>query len=417
MSGKYNAYDNFLSVLDSAAKVAGYSDEDYTFLRSPERELKVSFTVRMDNGKVRTFEGFRIQHSTVRGPAKGGIRFHQDVDANEVRMLSAGMSLKCAVANIPYGGGKGGIMIDPREFSPAELERITRKYTEMIAPIIGEKIDIPAPDVNTNGQIMGWIVDEYSKLAGHSVYGIVTGKPIELGGSLGRTEATGRGVSIAALEMLKKMNKDVKQTRVSVQGFGNVGSFAAKFMYEAGAKIVAISSVYGAIYCAQGLDIPELIANCKDGKFEDYIKGKSGIEMIDNARLLTCDCDVLIPAALENQITKDNANNIKAFLIVEGANGPTSKEADEILDKKGIKLIPDILANAGGVMVSYLEWVQNLQFYMWTEEEVNSKMRTLMINAFENVYAESVKRNVSMRFAAYITAVDRIVKIKKARGF
>jgi len=417
MSQKYNAYDNFLAVLDSAAKVAGYSDEDYAFLRFPERELKVNFPVRMDNGKVKMIEGFRIQHSTVRGPAKGGIRYHQDVDANEVRMLSAGMSLKCAVANIPYGGGKGGVVIDPREFSPTELERITRKFTEMIAPIIGEKVDIPAPDVNTNGQIMGWIVDEYSKLAGQPVYGIVTGKPIELGGSLGRTEATGRGVSIAALEMLKKMNKDVKQTRVSVQGFGNVGSFTAKFMYEAGAKVVAISSVYGAIYCAQGLDIPKLMENCKDGKFENYIKENSGVEVIDNAKLLTCDCDVLIPAALENQITKDNANDIKAYLIVEGANGPTSKEADEILDKKGIKLIPDILANAGGVMVSYLEWVQNLQFYMWSEEEVNTKMRALMISAFENVYAESTKRNVSMRFAAYITAVDRIVKIKKARGF
>jgi len=417
MSEKYNAYDNFLSVLDSAAKVAGYSDEDYAFLRFPERELKVNFPVRMDDGKVRMFEGFRIQHSTVRGPAKGGIRYHQDVDANEVRMLSAGMSLKCAVANIPYGGGKGGIIIDPREFSSSELERITRKFTEMIAPIIGEKIDIPAPDVNTNGQIMGWIVDEYSKLSGGAVYGIVTGKPLELGGSLGRTEATGRGVSITALEMLKKMNKDISKTRVAVQGFGNVGSFAAKFMFEADAKVVAISSVYGAIYCEQGLNIHELMNTCKDGKFDNYVKANSNVEFIDNAKLLTCDCDVLIPAALENQITKENAEAIKAYLVVEGANGPTTKEADAILEKRGIKLIPDILANAGGVTVSYLEWVQNLQFNAWSEDEVNAKMRNLMISAFEGIYNESVKRNVSMRFAAYITAVDRIVKVKKLRGF
>jgi len=414
MSGKYNAYDNFLSVLDNAAKVAGYADEDYAFLRQPERELKVNFPVRMDNGKIKMIEGFRIQHSTLRGPAKGGIRYHQDVDVNEVKMLSAGMSLKCAVANIPYGGGKGGVVIDPREFTISELERITKKYTEMIAPIIGERVDIPAPDVNTNAQTMNWIVDAYSKLAGRTVYGIVTGKSQEMGGSLGRPEATGRGVSICALEMLKKLGKDVKATRVAVQGFGNVGSLSAKFMFEAGAKIVAVSSVYGAIYCKDGLNIPELIKTCADGKFEKFTQ--AGVETIDNAKLLTCDCDLLIPAALENQITKDNADQIKATLIVEGANGPTTKEADEILDKKGVKVVPDILANSGGVTVSYLEWVQNLQSFYWSEEEVNTRMRAIMINAFNDVYQEAAKYNVSMRFGAYIKAVDRIVKVSKAKG-
>jgi glutamate dehydrogenase (NAD(P)+) len=367
----------------------------------------------MDNGKVKMFEGFRIQHSTVRGPAKGGIRYHQDVDANEVRALSAMMSLKCAVVNIPYGGGKGGVMIDPREYTANELERITKKFTEMIFPIIGEKTDIPAPDVGTNAQMMNWIVDAYGKLAGHTVYGIVTGKSPDMGGSLGRPEATGRGVSITALEMLKKLGKNPKETRVAVQGFGNVGSLSAKFMYEAGAKVVAVSSVYGAIYCAEGLDIPELMKTCADGKFEKYTKP---FETIDNAKLLTCDCDLLIPAALENQITADNAAEIKAALIVEGANGPTTKEADEILEKRGVKIIPDVLANAGGVVVSYLEWVQNLQSFYWSEEEVNTRMRAIMINAFEDVYNESQNRNVSLRFAAYIKAVDRIVKTSKAKG-
>lgn len=414
MSGKYNAYDNFLSVLDSAAKAANYSDEDYAFLRYPERELNVNFPVRMDDGKIRMIEGFRIQHSTVRGPAKGGIRYHQDVDANEVRMLSAGMSFKCAVANIPYGGGKGGVVIDPREFSAGELERITKKFTQMIAPIIGERTDIPAPDVNTNAQTMNWIVDEYSKIKGHTVYGIVTGKSLEMGGSLGRPEATGRGVSICALEMLKKLGKNPAETRVAVQGFGNVGSLSAKFMHEAGAKIVAVSSVYGAIYCKDGLNIPELIKTCADGKFEKFTQ--AGVEKIDNAKLLTCECDLLIPAALENQITKDNAADIKATLIVEGANGPTTKEADEILEKRGVKVVPDILANAGGVVVSYLEWVQNLQNYYWSEEEVNSRMRPIMINAFNGVYEESEKYKTTMRKGAYIKAVDRIVKASKARG-
>jgi len=412
MGEKYNPYGNLLSVLDNAAKVAGYSDEEYAFLRYPERELRVNFPVRMDDGKVKMFEGFRIQHSTVRGPAKGGIRYHHEVDADEVRALSAGMALKCAVANIPYGGGKGGIVINPREHSAGELERITRKFTEMIAPIIGERKDIPAPDVNTNSQMMNWMVDEYSKISGRTVYGIVTGKSLEMGGSLGRTEATGRGVSICALEMLKKMGKDVSKMRVAVQGFGNVGSFSAKFMYEAGAKVVAVSRSNTAIYCADGLDIPELL-KC-DGKLENY--KKPGVQIIDNAKLLTCDCDVLIPSALDNQITKDNAPNIKAILIAEGANGPTSKDADEILEKKGVKIIPDILANAGGVVVSYLEWVQNLQSFYWSEDEVNSKMRVLMINAFNDVYNESTKRNVSLRLAAYITAVARIVNVSKLRG-
>jgi glutamate dehydrogenase (NAD(P)+) len=413
MSEKYNPYGNFLSVLDNAAKVAGYSEEEYAFLRFPERELRVNFPVKMDNGKIKMFEGFRIQHSTVRGPAKGGIRYHHEVDVNEVRALSAGMALKTAVANIPYGGGKGGIVINPREHSAGELERITRKFTEMIAPIIGERRDIPAPDVNTTPQMMNWIVDEYSKISGHTVYGIVTGKSLEMGGSLGRTEATGRGVSICALEMLKKMGKDVSKVRVAVQGFGNVGSFSAKFMYEAGAKVVAVSRSNTAIYCADGLDIPYLLNDC-GGKLENY--KKAGVQIIDNAKLLTCDCDVLIPSALDNQITKDNAADVKAVLIAEGANGPTTKDADEILEKKGVKIIPDILANAGGVVVSYLEWVQNLQSFYWSEDEVNSKMRTLMISAFNDVYDESVKRGVSLRLAAYITAVAKIVNVSKIRG-
>ncbi|MCL1947083.1 MAG: Glu/Leu/Phe/Val dehydrogenase [Chitinivibrionia bacterium] len=416
MSQNYNAYDNFLSVLDSAAKVAGYSEDDYAFLRQPERELKVNFPVRMDNGKVKMFEGFRIQHSTVRGPAKGGIRYHQDVDASTVRMLAAEMALKCAVANVPYGGGKGGIKINPREHSVTELERVTRKFTEMIAPIIGERTDIPAPDVNTNGQTMNWIVDTYGMMKGHTVYGIVTGKTLDNGGSLGRTEATGRGVSITALEMLKKMGKDVSKVRVAIQGFGNVGTYSAKLLKEAGAKIVAVTRSTGGIYSEKGLDIDELMAKNADGKLDFATYKKDGVVSIDNAKLLTCDCDVLIPSALGGQITKDNAKDIKAYLIVEGANGPTTEEADEILEKKGVKVIPDILANAGGVVVSYFEWVQNLQSFYWSEEEVNSKMTVLMKNAFNDVYNESTKRGISLRFAAYITAVDRIVKASKARG-
>lgn len=412
---KYNPFDNFVAVMDKAAGVMGISEEDYLTFKYPERELKVALPVRMDDGSLKVFEGFRIQHSTLRGPAKGGVRYHQNVNVDEVRALSAWMTFKCAVAAIPYGGGKGGIVCRPREMSKGELERLTRTYIDKISAIISPNTDIPAPDVGTNAQTMDWMVDEYSKLKGESVYGIVTGKSIEIGGSKGRNEATGRGVCFVTLEMMKKYNMKPEDCKIVIQGMGNVGSISAKLLEEEGAKIIAVSDVSCAIYNENGLDIAGIYKYLDSGK--NLLDGYTGdCKRITNAELLELPCDILIPAALENQITAENADRIKAKIVIEAANGPTSVEADEILNKKGVKVFPDILSNSGGVIVSYFEWVQNLQNFYWEEDDVNAKLKRQIVGAFNDVFDAREKYDCTFRVAAYIVALNRLVTAKKLRG-
>lgn len=412
---KYNPFDNFVAVMDKAAGVMGISKEDYLTFKYPERELKVALPVRMDDGSLKVFEGFRIQHSTLRGPAKGGVRYHQNVNVDEVRALSAWMTFKCAVAAIPYGGGKGGIVCRPREMSKGELERLTRTYIDKISAIISPNTDIPAPDVGTNAQTMDWMVDEYSKLKGESVYGIVTGKSIEIGGSKGRNEATGRGVCFVTLEMMKKYNMKPEDCKIVIQGMGNVGSISAKLLAEEGAKIIAVSDVSCAIYNENGLDISGIYKYLDSGK--NLLDGYTGdCKRITNAELLELPCDILIPAALENQITAENADRIKAKIVIEAANGPTSVEADEILNKKGVKVLPDILSNSGGVIVSYFEWVQNLQNFYWEEDDVNAKLKRQIVGAFNDVFDAREKYDCTFRVAAYIVALNRLVTAKKLRG-
>lgn len=412
---KYNPFDNFVAVMDKAAGVMGINEEDYLTFKYPERELKVALPVRMDDGSLKVFEGFRIQHSTLRGPAKGGVRYHQNVNVDEVRALSAWMTFKCAVAAIPYGGGKGGIICRPREMSKGELERLTRTYIDKISAIISPNTDIPAPDVGTNAQTMDWMVDEYSKLKGESVYGIVTGKSIEIGGSKGRNEATGRGVCFVTLEMMKKYNMKPEDCKIVIQGMGNVGSISAKLLAEEGAKIIAVSDVSCAIYNENGLDISGIYKYLDSGK--NLLDGYTGdCKRITNAELLELPCDILIPAALENQITAENADRIKAKIVIEAANGPTSVEADEILKKKGVKVLPDILSNSGGVIVSYFEWVQNLQNFYWEEDDVNAKLKRQIVGAFNDVFDAREKYDCTFRVAAYIVALNRLVTAKKLRG-
>lgn len=417
MAKEYNPYDNMLEVLDKAAKMLGLEEKDYAAIRYPERELKVSVPVEMDDGSIKVFEGYRVQHSSSRGPCKGGIRYHQDVNIDEVKALAAWMSFKCAVANIPYGGGKGAVKVDPSQLSKRELKNLTRRYTAMILPLIGPERDIPAPDVGTNAEIMGWIMDTYSMFKGYTVPGIVTGKPIEVGGSLGRGEATGRGVMFVTREILHRMGMPMIGTRVAVQGMGNVGGTTAKLLYKEGCKVVAVSDVYGGVYNKNGLNIDEISAFLKEnkGKFlKDYTA--PGVTYITNEDVLTCDVDVLIPAALENQITEEIAPKVKAQVIVEGANGPTTVAADKILERSGKKIVPDILANAGGVVVSYFEWVQNIQSLMWDEEEVNRALEKIMIRAFNEVWDKAREKETTMRMGAYMVAINRIAKAKKIRG-
>lgn len=417
MANTYNPYDNVLKTVKDAADILGYSDSDIEAIKFPERELKVAIPVCMDDGTTHVFEGYRIQHSTSRGPAKGGIRFHPDVNESEVKALAAWMTFKCAVVNIPYGGGKGGVVCDPNKLSERELRAITRRFTAAIAPLIGPDQDIPAPDVGSNATVMGWMMDTYSMLKGHCVHGVVTGKPIELGGALGRNEATGRGVMFTTKNILGKMNVPVEGTTVAVQGMGNVGSITAKLLNEEGMKVVAVSDVSGGIYNPNGLDIPAIIDYLsKDRKnlLKDY--NEDGMSRISNEELLELDVKVLVPAALENQINLTNADKIKADIIVEAANGPIAAEADEILEKKGITVVPDILANAGGVVVSYFEWVQNIQSVSWTEKEVNEKLKNIMDPAFEAVWDIAQKKNATLRTGAYLIAVKRVVEAKKARA-
>jgi len=387
----------------------------YEILKNPMRVLEVSFPVKLDNGTVKTFTGYRSQHNNAVGPFKGGLRFHPDVTRDEVKALSTWMTFKCSVAGIPYGGGKGGMAINPKDYSKAELERISKGFAKAISPIIGEKVDIPAPDVNTNGQIMSWMVDAYEEVAGKSTKGVFTGKPLEFGGSLARTEATGYGVNLTAKKALAKLNIDVKGATYAVQGFGNVGFYTAYYAYKDGAKIVAFSNSDVAIYNENGIDMEAVI---KDFEENGRIAANKGYgKDITNAELLELEVDVLAPCALENQITSENADRIKAKVITEGANGPTTPEADEILFKKGIVVIPDILANSGGVVVSYFEWVQNLQSYYWPFEEVQQKEDALLSTAFEDVWNLADEYKVDLRNAAYMKSIERISKAMKLRGW
>ena len=411
---KYNPFLNFCKVLDEAALTAKIAPEDYEVLKHPERELKVALPIVRDNGKLEVFEGYRVQHSSLRGPCKGGIRFHQDVNVDEVKALAAWMTFKCAIVNIPYGGGKGGVKVDPHTLSKSELEKLTRRYTAAILPLIGPQQDIPAPDVGTNAQTMDWLMDTYSMMRGYAVPGVATGKDIEVGGSLGRTEATGRG--IMTITRLVAEKHGIKKARVAVQGAGNVGSISAKLIAEnLGFDIVAISDVSGGIYNADGLDMNSVGAFlAKKGLLKDY--SAQGVKHITNEELLMCECDILIPAALENQITAGIAEKLKASIIIEAANGPTSVEADAVLASRNIDVYPDILSNAGGVVVSYFEWAQNLQSLYWEEADVNRMLDKVMVRAFGDVEKTAEEYGVTLRLAAYITALKRLTRAAKLRG-
>ena len=392
-------------------------------LSYPERTVKVHVPVKMDNGEVQVFEGYRCQYNSALGPYKGGIRYSPDVDEDEVVALAQWMTFKCALVDIPFGGAKGGVKVDPRKLSRGELERLTRRFTYEIVPVIGPSIDIPAPDVYTNDDVMAWIMDTYSIFKGYNEPAIVTGKPIYIGGSRGRREATGRGVAITAREVLKLYGEDIKGKTVAIQGFGNVGTFAALTLYNMGAKIVAVSDVEGGIYDEKGLDIPKLIEFVYGDSLvpRRSVTGFKKSKSITNQELLLLDVDILIPAAIENQITDENADKIRARYIVEGANGPTTFEADEILFNKGIVVVPDILANSGGVIVSYLEWVQDRMGYYWEEDEVNDKLEKKLVSVIKEVFdtLKSYKnkgKNIDWRTAAYILAIERIAKVYRKRG-
>ena len=415
MSG--GIFDMALKQLDDVAGKINLDPNLHAVLRQPERELTVSVPVQMDDGHIEVFTGHRVQYSSVRGPCKGGIRYHQDVTLDEVKALAAWMTWKCAVANIPYGGAKGGVRCDPLKMSKAEVRRLTRRFTVMIMPILGGRRDIPAPDVNTGAETMGWMMDTVSMFEGRTVLEIVTGKPIELGGSLGRREATGRGVMITALELLNKKGCSLPETKVAVQGYGNVGSVAATLLYEKGCKIVGVSDVTGGFYNPKGLNIRkinEYVKTSKNHLLEGY--KEDGAESISNEDLLLLDVHLLVPAALENQINEKNAAQIKAKFIAEGANGPTTPEADRILESKGTIVIPDVLANAGGVVCSYFEWVQGLQSYFWDVDQINQSLDKIMVRSFDEVWSVAQDKKVDMRTAAYMNAVTRVANALKQRG-
>jgi len=382
-------------------------------LRVPQRELTVNFPVTLDNRDVRVFTGYRVQHNVSRGPAKGGIRYHQDVTLDEVRALAMWMTWKCAVVNIPYGGGKGGVIVDPKKLTLREVEGLTRRFTTEISPLIGPDRDIPAPDVNTNAQTMAWIMDTYSMHHGYTIAGVVTGKPIAIGGSLGRNEATARGAVFTLLEWAKAAGQSLSGQRVAIQGYGNAGSIAATLLAEQGAKIVAVSDSQGGIHNPSGLD-PARVGAWK--REHGTVVGIPATDSVTNQEILEVDCEILVPAALENQITRHNAPNIRARVVAEAANGPTTPEADAILDDRGVFLIPDILCNAGGVTVSYFEWVQDMQSFFWSEERINESLKEIMDRAFESVHVMSQKHEVDMRTAAYMVAVARVAEATTLRG-
>lgn len=403
----------FLEQVDRVAPYMGELSKWIDTLKHPERSLIVDVPVRLDDGSIAHFEGYRVQHSLNRGPGKGGVRYHQDVTLSEVMALSAWMSVKTAVVGLPYGGAKGGIRVDPRKYSQGEMERITRRYTNEISSIIGVNKDIPGPDVNTNAQTMAWMMDTYSMHAGATQPGIVTGKPIALGGSLGRVEATGRGVFIVGVAAAKDVGIDLQGARISIQGFGNVGGTAARLFTEVGAKIVAVQDHTGTIYDANGLDVPALLAHVQQ---TGGVGGAANTTAIAADEFWAIESDILIPAALDGQITKNNAETIRARIIVEGANGPTTPEADDILNRNGVVIVPDVLANAGGVTVSYFEWVQNASSFYWSEEEINQRLETIMSNAYNSVSATASEHGVSLRTAAFITACTRILEARQLRG-
>ncbi len=398
---------------DEAAARLGLDEGMQKVLRSPSREIIVHIPIALDDGRLEVFTGYRVQHSIARGPAKGGIRYAPDVSLDEVRALAAWMTWKCAVTNLPFGGGKGGVICDPSLLSPSEIERITRRYTAELFDFIGPEKDVPAPDMNTNEQTMAWIMDTYSMHARHTQTAVVTGKPINLGGSKGRAEATGRGCMIVTEQALRKLGLERSSTRVVIQGFGNVGGMAAKLMSRAGFKIVCIIEYDGAVYNAKGLDIPALIKHRNE---TGSINGFEDGEPIDKTEAMFLETDVLLPAAKENVITSENAHRLRTKILCEGANGPTTHVADPVLAEKGIFVIPDILANAGGVTVSYFEWVQDRQGYFWNEQMVNDRLEEIMINSFQDVVAYAEKHNVNNRTAAYMLALDRVAYAIKLRG-
>lgn len=416
MSGETRSrspYEMALQQYDAVAERLDIDPGIRELLRHPETALEVAFPVRMDDGSIKVMKGYRVIHSTARGPGKGGIRYHPAVTLDEVKALAMWMTWKCAVVGIPFGGAKGGVVCNPKEMSGGEIERLTRRFTTEISGLIGPYTDIPAPDVYTNAQVMAWIMDTYSTQKGQFVPGVVTGKPIPLGGSLGRNEATARGCVFVIRRAAKHLGMPMDRLRVAIQGYGNAGSVAASLLHADGCKIVAASDSKGGVYCEKGLDPDKVLAH---KKLTGSVVGAEGTEPISNADLLELDCDVLVPAALENQITAENAPRVRAKVVAEAANGPTTPEADDILFDKGVMVIPDILANAGGVTVSYFEWVQNLMVYYWTEDEVNKKLEDIMNRSFDAVFDMAQKKKVHMRGAAYMLAISRVAEAAKLRG-
>ncbi len=408
-----NAYTTALTQFDRAAAILQLEPGIADTLRAPRREFTVNFPVKMDDGTVRCFTGYRIHHNTVRGPTKGGIRYSPHVSLDEVRALAMWMTWKCAVVNIPYGGAKGGVIVDPKLLSIHELERLTRRYTTELTPMISPEGDIPAPDMGTNPQVMAWMMDTYSMHKGYSVPAIVTGKPLNIDGSVGRLEATGRGVILSVREALKLSNRTLTGSTIAVQGFGNVGSHAALVGQAMGCTVVAVSDVGGGIHNPRGIDVVRLRGYIKE---QGSMQGFDGADRVSNDELLALDCDVLIPAALENQINKHTASMVRAPLVAEGANGPTTPEGDAVLLDKGITVIPDILCNAGGVVVSYFEWVQSLQQLFWDEDEVNKRMEGIMVRSFRDVYAKSQEMKLDMRTAAQVLGIGRVAEATLTRG-
>lgn len=410
-----NPYKVALAQYDRAVRYLDYDDGIIEFMRYPRREFTVNFPVRRDDGSTEMFTGYRVHHSTILGPSKGGIRYSLHVSIDEVRALAMWMSWKCSLVGLPYGGAKGGVVVDPRSLSLRETENLTRRYASELIPLISPHGDIPAPDMGTNSQTMAWFMDTYSMTIGYSVPAIVTGKPLSIGGSEGRTVATGRGVIICMMEALKRKGiTDAGDVRVAIQGFGNVGSHAASFAYENGYKVVAVSDVNGGIYNKNGLDIPSVMEHMT---INGTVLGFPGSDSITNEELLVCPCDVLVPAAMEGQLTEANAHKVQASMIVEGANGPTTPEADDIFNERGIQVIPDILANSGGVIVSYFEWVQDLQSFFWDEAEVFRQLERIIVRAYDNTVRTAEEHHLDMRTAAQVAAIKRVADALKTRGF
>jgi glutamate dehydrogenase len=413
MAENLNLFTSTQDVIQDALNKLGYDEGMFELLKEPLRMLEVRIPIKMDDGKVKVYTGYRAQHNDAVGPTKGGVRFHPEVSEDEMKALSMWMTLKCGIVDLPYGGAKGGIICDPRQMSMNEIEKLSRGYVRAISQFVGPTKDIPAPDVFTNSQIMAWMMDEYSRMDEFNSPGFITGKPIVLGGSQGRERATAQGVTICVEEAAKKRGIEMKGARIVIQGFGNAGSFLAKFMSDAGAKVIGISDAYGALHDPDGLDIDYLLDRRDSfGTVTTLFENT-----ISNQELLELDCDILVPAAIENQITAENAHKIKAGIVVEAANGPTTSEATKILTDRGILLVPDVLASAGGVTVSYFEWVQNNQGYYWTEEEVNEKLYKKMITAFDNVYTVATTRNINMRLAAYMVGVRKTAEAARFRGW